>query len=80
MEEAWDLIRFIGGALAALAVLFGLVVWGTSYGLSRPTCYAHTAQIGLRGSWSFWGDCQIRLKDGRWIPLENYRVVGGADQ
>ena len=71
----WEPVAFFGG-LVALLVAMALA---GSYGIARPTCLAQTARMGLQSSWSFWGGCQIRLNDGRWIPLENYRVVG-ADQ
>ena len=63
---------------ADMVILFLLVVilvggaGGLAYYISQKSCEALTANMGLAHRWSFFGDCQVEVRDGIWIPLDNY--------
>jgi|WetSurMetagenome_2_1015567.scaffolds.fasta_scaffold122671_6 hypothetical protein len=65
-----DLLWVILIILIVLAVFAGLV-YGISY-LNKFSCDAKTIQIGFPHRWSFWGNCQIEVNPGKWIPLDSY--------
>ena len=43
--------------------------------LSEYECSAKTEGIGLNHDWSFFGGCRVEYEQGKWIPLERYRVI-----
>lgn len=67
----WDLIKMIVVIVLIVAVcLVGTL--GLLIPLDIAGCNAQTADIGYDHRWSFWGGCQIEVKEGRWIPLDSY--------
>ena len=63
----------IGGVLAILAFL-GLVFW-ISMLVNTASCNASWKDSGFENRFSLLGGCQIKLKDGTWIPAVSYREV-----
>ncbi len=74
MSEIKEFIAFM-----ALGMLFTAVLIAALTALAHPLavreCRAKTDAIGFASDYSFFGGCRIRLPDGRWIPLESYRVT-----
>lgn len=74
-EDLLDLVEiavtFIVMVALFLGTMCGLIVGG-SYFFGRPTCYAHWENSGMHVRWSFWGDCQLQMADGRWITDDAY--------
>jgi hypothetical protein len=71
LETIFDILKPII-VIMFFVILVCLFVYGISQ-LNRIMCDAQTAQIGFAHRWSFWGDCQIQVTPGQWIPLSNYR-------
>jgi len=64
-----ELLMFVISILLIVAVVFA-----AQYAMERK-CIEKTAEIGISSRWSFWGGCQIQVKDNIWIPLDNFRYL-----
>lgn len=42
--------------------------------LEQNSCEARWRDSGLESRYSFWTECQVRVRD-QWIPAENYREM-----
>lgn len=60
--------------LAAFLASLVLGVVGLSNWIARESCVASWRDSGLQNRYSFWGGCQVRVKD-KWIPSSVYREV-----
>lgn len=61
--------------IAVIAIGLG-VPFGFKYVAERYGCAAAWADSGMSSRYSFFGGCQIQLKDGTWIPSSRYREMG----
>lgn len=43
--------------------------------LSEAECYAKTEGMGLQVEYSYLGGCRVEYQEGKWIPLDRYRIV-----
>jgi len=89
LGEIFDLEGWFGGFLALLIygilfVICGLfIVWCMNfiatkagenvYQRNLTICQAKTKSMGFRWRYDADGGCLIEVKEGVWIPLENYR-------
>lgn len=65
-------ICLIGLAMVSLIILFSVGI--PSY-LNKNACYAKTEGMGFNVEWSFLGGCRIEYENGKWIPLDRYRII-----
>lgn len=66
MNTAFEWIFAIITLAAMLAILLALSAWD---------CHARWADSGFQSRFQVPGGCQIKMKDGRWIPAERYREL-----
>ena len=71
----WEDYREILIIFATLAVVIGGLVTLVALG-ERKSCAIVADQMGVPHQWGFWTDCMIQV-NGRWIPLDSFRVQRG---
>lgn len=52
-----------------------LLIVGIACALERGVCVAKAKAMGFECSWGPFQGCMIETKPGKWVPLENYRVM-----
>lgn len=60
--------------VGALVVIVGGCVAGINYS-ERIGCEKQSALMHTDHDYGLWTGCLVRSDDGRWVPLENYRVT-----
>lgn len=60
---------------AIIGILAVIVVLGLLFGFDAVACEVSTAAMGFPHKYELFAGCMIEPKEGRWIPLENYRFI-----
>lgn len=66
------------GFLIMLCISFAIVsipLGCANYVFEEKTCEAQWESSGKQWKYSLFGNCQIRLENGDWIPASSYRSV-----
>lgn len=60
---------------AIIALLVAAVVVGLMYFAASAKCSRQWENSGFPSEYRAFQGCRIKLKDGRWIPAQNYREL-----
>lgn len=69
MSDGQFMCRLLIGCIAIAAVLMGL-----TYLLMSASCKAQAKEIGVAWDFDWTVPCMIEVH-GKWIPLDNYRII-----
>ena len=67
----WDIFQRV---LLPMFLILALALFGCNY-LTKASCEATAAELGLPWKYSLMTGCIVTLKDGTKIPLDKYRAV-----
>lgn len=67
MRDFLDIIALCGGFVLSI-ILVAMIG-------SRHQCNVQWNASGMASNWGPVQGCLIQLKDGRWVPAENYREI-----
>lgn len=74
----WDGWEIAGPLVLFIVAIAAVVAMAAAF--MHIECDAKTASIGYPARWSLFGDCQIMVTPGQWIPLDNYYFRQGGGQ
>lgn len=66
-KEIWF---FVLGAIAFVALVIGLGMWGDYY-----ACHSRWERAGYKCEWGPVQGCMLQRKDGSWIPADAIRDI-----
>jgi hypothetical protein len=78
MSDLWDdlflpLLIILGSIFGVLAVVIAIAMHFAAIG-----CEVRGNAMGLPSQWGFYTDCMVQV-DGKWIPLDKYRITRIGD-
>lgn len=73
-SDYWPFLAIATGAVLFIAVIV-IPVTVVSHIRAADACEQKAEEMNTEARYSWQLGCRIKLDDGRWIPLENYRHV-----
>lgn len=64
-------ITLIAGGVTVFVAALMLLNWP----YASHTCEVRADKMQMEGEWTFWGDCRVQLDNGRWVSIDDYRVI-----
>lgn len=59
--------------IALVICVVASAFWGI-IAVEKQACEIKTAGMQRESQWSLLGDCQVKMQDGTWMPLENFYI------
>lgn len=78
MSDLWDhlflpLLIILGSIFGVLAIIIAIAMH-----FAAIRCEVMGNAMGLPSQWGFYTDCMVQV-DGKWIPLDKYRITRIGD-
>jgi hypothetical protein len=70
MDDDKEALIALGASFVFLALLLGGLYWA-----NKVKCQRQWEGSGMPSEFRAFQGCRIKLKDGRWIPAQNYREL-----